>query len=93
MLRSNKYRELMGNDSERATMPSISNKQLGELPSTAPDQSEQERILEHLDNLRGTSARLETIYTQKLANLDELKQSLLQKAFTGQLTARELVSI
>ena len=30
---------------------------------------------------------------KRLANLDELKQSLLQKAFTGQLTAtRELVS-
>jgi len=36
---------------------------------------------------RRKAERLETIYTQKLANLDELKQSLLQKAFTGQLTA------
>ena len=29
--------------------------------------------------------RLEAIYTQKLISLDELKQSLLQKAFAGQL--------
>ncbi len=29
--------------------------------------------------------RLETIYQQKLAALDELKQSLLHQAFTGAL--------
>jgi type I restriction enzyme S subunit len=32
--------------------------------------------------------RLETIYRQKLAALNELKQSILQKAFTGQLTSK-----
>jgi type I restriction enzyme S subunit len=30
--------------------------------------------------------RLETIYRQKLNALTELKQSILQKAFTGELT-------
>ena len=40
--------------------------------------------------MRTSHKRLETIYTQKLTNLDELKQSLLQKAFTGQLTAKEV---
>ena len=30
---------------------------------------------------------LEVIYQQKLAALNELKQSILQKAFTGKLTA------
>ena len=29
--------------------------------------------------------RLESLYQQKLANLDELKQSLLHQAFSGQL--------
>jgi type I restriction enzyme S subunit len=46
-----------------------------------------------LDAIAIEASRLETIYTQKLANLDELKQSLLQKAFTGQLTAREEVAV
>ena len=93
MLRSHKFRELMAGDSDRATMPSISNKQLAALPATLPDPETQIETIERLANLRAASRRLETIYTQKLANLDELKQSLLQKAFTGQLTAREQVAV
>ena len=31
--------------------------------------------------------RLEAIYRQKLTALNELKQSILHKAFTGELTA------
>jgi type I restriction enzyme S subunit len=39
-------------------------------------------------NLLSTETqRLEAIYRQKLAALNELKQSILQKAFTGELTA------
>jgi hypothetical protein len=35
--------------------------------------------------VRGGTKRLESIYQQKLAALDTLKKSLLDKAFTGQL--------
>ncbi|QDT34820.1 restriction endonuclease subunit S [Thalassoglobus polymorphus] len=55
-----------------------------------PSISEQERIVEVLSTLSEQKSQLEAIYQQKLANLDELKQSLLQKAFTGQLTAKQL---
>lgn len=87
MLRSNKYKELMGNDSDRATMPSISNKQLGNLPTSFPEIEQQKEVVLQLDNLKRTSIQLEGLYKQKLVVLDELKQSLLQKAFTGQLTS------
>ncbi|HSH49545.1 MAG TPA: hypothetical protein VK991_13270, partial [Halomonas sp.] len=40
-----------------------------------------------IDNLRNETQRLEAIYQQKLTGLVELKQSLLQKAFSGELTA------
>lgn len=46
---------------------------------------EQLRIVATLDTLRDEVARLESLYTRKLAALDELKQSLLQRAFSGQL--------
>lgn len=49
--------------------------------------AEQREVAKRLDTVLALRRRLESIYTQKLANLDELKQSLLQKAFTGQLTA------
>jgi len=48
---------------------------------------EQEKIVDELDVLSEKIFRLEAIYQQKLAALNELKQSILQKAFTGELTA------
>jgi type I restriction enzyme, S subunit len=52
-----------------------------------PSLSEQKRIVEKLNKLSTQIQRLEAIYRQKLAALKELKQSILQKAFTGELTA------
>jgi type I restriction enzyme, S subunit len=50
-------------------------------------QEEQRIIVAELDILSEQTQRLEAIYRQKLAALTELKQSILQKAFTGELTA------
>jgi type I restriction enzyme S subunit len=50
-----------------------------------PPLSEQNELAERLDNLRKGAAHLQSLYTRKLAALDELKQSLLQRAFSGQL--------
>ncbi len=50
-----------------------------------PDKSIQDEIVEKLDGMRKNIANLEQIYTQKLQDLDELKQSILQKAFNGEL--------
>jgi len=47
--------------------------------------SEQRAIVSILEDLREETQRLETLYRQKLAALDELKKSLLHQAFTGQL--------
>ena len=46
-----------------------------------------EKFVLQFDELRYETQRLEAIYRQKLAALTELKQSILQKAFTGELTA------
>jgi len=67
----------------------VNKKTLEPYPIPFPtDLSEQTRIVGELEGLMADTKRLESIYEQKLANLDELKQSLLQKAFTGQLTAK-----
>ncbi|MTJ33571.1 restriction endonuclease subunit S [Dolichospermum sp. UHCC 0260] len=47
----------------------------------------QQEIVTKLDELSAETQRLENIYRQKIAALKELKQSILQKAFTGELTA------
>ncbi|MGH1467075.1 MAG: restriction endonuclease subunit S [Cognatishimia sp.] len=48
---------------------------------------EQAAITENLDRLSEETQRLEALYQQKLDALEELKQSLLQKAFAGELTS------
>ncbi|MEM7533410.1 MAG: restriction endonuclease subunit S [Chloroflexota bacterium] len=48
---------------------------------------EQQRIAQKLDNIKMATVQLAEIYQQKLTLLAELKQSILHKAFTGELTA------
>ena len=50
-----------------------------------PSLEEQQKIVQQLDELQGQTKKLEQIYTQKLQDLDELKQSILQKTFNGEL--------
>lgn len=50
-----------------------------------PGLKEQQAIVAQLDSLREETQRLESVYQQKLAALDALKQSLLHQAFSGQL--------
>lgn len=52
-----------------------------------PPLSIQNQIVEDAQELRGAVSKLESIYKQKFDVLTELKQSLLQKAFSGELTA------
>ena len=47
--------------------------------------NKQEKIVSKLDSLDTETQRLESIYQQKLAALEELKKSLLHQAFTGAL--------
>lgn len=46
---------------------------------------EQKQIVSKLDELSTETKRLESIYQQKLDSLEELKKSILQKAFNGEL--------
>jgi restriction endonuclease S subunit len=46
---------------------------------------EQKAIVARLDSLSGETKKLEEIYRQKIADVDELKKSVLKKAFSGEL--------
>ena len=50
-----------------------------------PPLPEQKRIVKELDTLSEEVRQLQEIYTKQIANCEELKQSLLQKAFEGEL--------
>jgi type I restriction enzyme S subunit len=68
--------------------PNLSITDLKCMPVSLPNVQEQKEIVEKLDALLNETRRLEAIYQQKLGELSTLKQSLLQKAFSGQLTAK-----
>jgi len=56
-----------------------------EIEIPLPPLLEQQCIVQKLDGLSAETKKLEAIYKQKLAILEELKKSILQKAFEGKL--------
>jgi type I restriction enzyme S subunit len=63
----------------------VSVKILKDIKMFLPKIQEQEVIIKRLDALSAETKKLEEIYKQKLADLEELKKSVLKKAFAGEL--------
>jgi len=55
-----------------------------------PELSEQKKVVEKIKAFRIETQKLETIYQNKVNDLEELKKSVLQKAFSGELKVSEL---
>ena len=68
-----------------AAYTGINIEDLRNLPVPLTSRSVQSQIVRDLKAARAATRRIEEIYTRKLAALDELKQSLLHQAFSGQL--------
>ncbi|WP_341325847.1 restriction endonuclease subunit S [Methylotuvimicrobium sp. KM2] len=71
-----------------ATIKNVSLKSMRKFKVPLPSVEKQKELVVLLDGLSAETRRLESIYQQKLNSLNELKQSLLQKAFSGELTAK-----
>lgn len=71
--------------SNGTTIPQINNYSFQNLRIKYPTLLEQQKIVEQLDKIQEKTKKLEAIYTQKIKECDELKQSILQKAFRGEL--------
>jgi len=95
LMTSKHYKDhLLGiGDEGGSTRQAITKSQLQELSVSMPsDIKVQNDIVAELDILATETQRLETIYQQKLDALAELKQSILQKAFSGELTSGEIAA-
>ena len=68
-----------------ARMPRANMNKVLEFDISIPSIMEQQKIVVQLDELQEQTKKLEQIYEQKIKDLDELKQSILQKAFNGEL--------
>lgn len=69
----------------RAAQPDITHVLFKQQEIGVPSLSEQKKIITNLDALSQETKKLELLYQQKIANLDELKKSILDKAFSGEL--------
>ena len=72
--------------SKGATISRLYNANLKRIKITFPKSlQEQKIVIQKIEVLSNKTKKLEAIYTQKIADLEEMKKSVLQKAFSGQL--------
>jgi len=74
------------NPSKGATISRLYNDDLRRIKISFPDKVEQKRLVEKMVKLNDQTQTINIGYLQKLKNLIELKKSILQKAFSGELT-------
>lgn len=72
--------------SERSLIPSMSVKHLQTIEIPLPDIQKQSDIIAQLKKLQRARCKTIDLYQTKLQDISDLRQSLLQKAFAGELT-------
>lgn len=72
-----------------ATTPHLYQRDIVTFPILLPKLSEQKEIVHKLELLSAETKKIESSYQRKLDDLEELKKIILQKAFSGELTAAD----
>lgn len=93
LLTSNTYKkQLLVTGEQGATRQAITKTQIEAFEVCFPLLPEQQSIVRVLDDLKAKTQKLERLYQQKIAALEELKKSILQKAFHGELVTEKEVA-
>jgi len=78
----------------QATLPIINKSKWVNLTISFPKSKiEQKKFVEKFDALKTETQKLESIYQQKINDLEELKKSVLQKAFAGELNVGATLAV
>jgi type I restriction enzyme, S subunit len=85
LLITDRFTEYAIQGSQRAGMPKVNRDHLFEYRFYLPPLQQQQSIVANLDSLAAETKKLESLYKKKLTDLDELKKSILEKAFAGEL--------
>ena len=71
-----------------ASYPAVTDSEVKSIIIPFPNSlKEQQVIVQNINALSTKCKKLESIYQQKLKDLEELKKSILQMAFNGELTS------
>jgi type I restriction enzyme, S subunit len=80
------FNKQMGKLQKGASYPAVTDSEVKSIIIPFPkSMKDQQSIVQKLDALSAETKKLESIYQQKLIALEELKKSILQKAFNGEL--------
>jgi len=93
LLISKLYKDkLLGIGEHGATRQAITKAQIQDFEVSYPSElSEQKKLISILDEYRDLSNAVKDRYEAKLRSIEELKKSILQNAFSGELTEKETV--
>ncbi|WP_417842469.1 restriction endonuclease subunit S [Thalassospira sp.] len=83
--------DVSGLDSGAAN-PALNRNAVHPIKTRWPKLTHQPTLLNEIERINKETQRLETLYQQKLTALHELKQSILAKAFRGELTQNEVAA-
>jgi type I restriction enzyme S subunit len=93
-LRSSIFQKIIFDYSGGAAIPNVpSAKILKDIKIPCPSLKEQERIVTEIEIVLNETKRLQGIYKRKIDDLDELKKSILQKSFAGELMTEKAVEV
>ena len=87
LLLSKDFTDYAISGSGRAGMPKVNRTHLFNYSVSIPTIEKQREFVIKINQVASQSQDLERIYKSKLVAIDELKKSILQKAFSGELTA------
>lgn len=89
LLSSRFYQRLMVEQAGGTTIKHIYITRVDKMLVPIPSLKSQHDIVKKINLLSGKTKKLESIYLSKINDLEELKKSILQKAFSGELTKAE----
>jgi type I restriction enzyme S subunit len=81
------FRDQLGKLASGTTVPIVNKSKFNSLQVVLPEKTAQKVVVDQLREVQTQTQELEAVIQRKGEMLAELKQSLLQKAFSGELTA------
>lgn len=90
LLKSNCFMNYLIDVQTGIGVPHISGQQILDFTFNRPSIRVQQKIVQKIDAISTQAKQLESIYQKKINDLEELKKSILQKAFSGELTSAKV---
>jgi type I restriction enzyme S subunit len=93
LLDSKLTKDKMIEDAKGTTQKFVGLGYLRSFPIFIPSLTKQQAIVSQLDALRTETKKLESSFLEKITDLDELKKSILQKAFAGEISTDRAMTV